>query len=135
MLMLDTKSRHQCLKLVTHIMQSLQNIIIRNATRFVLKTNSSTLASEDHETKEFEMSNVQQMNLIGFYYHGYVSLHIISRQSFQINLIKTIIYGPYDYWPLYRVFTLGKDRVNLQEIVRNVGDFLENYVPKQKHLF
>ena len=41
------------------------------------------------------MSNVQQMNLIGFYYHGYVSLHIISRQSFQINLIKTILYGPY----------------------------------------
>ena len=28
------------------------------------------------------MSNIQQMNLIGFYYHGYVPLHIISSYGF-----------------------------------------------------
>ena len=28
--------------------------------------------------KEFSMTNLQQMNLIGYYYHGYVPLHIVS---------------------------------------------------------
>ena len=30
------------------------------------------------------MSNIQQMNLIGFYYHGYVPLHIVSSNGFTV---------------------------------------------------
>ena len=50
---------------------------------------SKTLSSRPaglNVMKEFTMTNVQQMNLIGFYYHGYVSMHIISSQSFSVNL-------------------------------------------------
>ena len=48
-----------------------------------LKVNLSILSNESQiiENKEFTMSNIQQMNLIGFYYHGYVSLHIVSSQG------------------------------------------------------
>ena len=47
------------------------------------KANLSILSNESQiiENKEFTMSNIQQMNLIGFYYHGYVSLHIVSSQG------------------------------------------------------
>ena len=57
--------------------------------RFDSKTISSISAGLDG-IKEFTMTNVQQMNLIGFYYHGYVSMHIISSQSFQINFGRTV---------------------------------------------
>ena len=56
---------------------------------FDSKTISSIPAGVD-SIKEFTMTNVQQLNLIGFYYHGYVSMHIISSQSFQINFSCTV---------------------------------------------
>lgn len=45
-----------------------------------LKANISTQIIK----KEFTMSNIQQMNLIGFYYHGYVPLHIVSSNGFTV---------------------------------------------------
>ena len=49
-----------------------------------LKANLSMFSNETQiiKKKEFTMSNIQQMNLIGFYYHGYVPLHIISSYGF-----------------------------------------------------
>ena len=44
------------------------------------------------------MTNIEQMNLIGFYYHGYVPLHIISsvlalRIGFKKYLMMTSLVG------------------------------------------
>ena len=60
----------------------------RHRNRCLLSTKTDWSVSA--ENKEFTMTNVQQMNLIGFYYHGYVPMHIISRQSFQINLKRPL---------------------------------------------
>ena len=60
----------------------------RHQNRCLLSTKTDWSVSA--ENKEFTMTNVQQMNLIGFYYHGYVPMHIISRQSLQINLDRPL---------------------------------------------
>merc|ERR1712227_491 len=66
----------------------------------LLPVNESMLSNESQivEKKEFTMSNIQQMNLIGFYYHGYVSLHIVSsvlslRYGFKNYLMVTSVIG------------------------------------------
>ena len=56
-----------------------------------LKTNDS-ISNDRDERREFTMANVQQMNLIGFYYHGYVPLHIISSKRFRYKHQHVIVH-------------------------------------------
>ena len=54
--------------------------------------------SETTEKKEFTMSNIDQMNLIAFYYHGYVPLHIISSYGFTATfaVLEKTKFGEFD---------------------------------------
>ena len=38
----------------------------------LFKASEFNEASVENEPKEFSMTNIQQMNLIGYYYHGHV---------------------------------------------------------------
>ena len=70
---------HPILARFSNLQKSLNSIF--GCNQFDWKTNISKTV-ENSDIKEFTMSNVHQMNLIAFYYHGYVPLHVVSSQSF-----------------------------------------------------
>ena len=49
------------------------------------------------------MSNIQQMNLIGFYYHGYVPLHIVSSNGLTVARSKRGRVFPMVILPAFRM--------------------------------
>ena len=58
----------------------------------LFKASELNKTSAVDEPKEFSMTNVQQMNLIGYYYHGHVWGHSSSSRFHSQNGISTLLY-------------------------------------------